>query len=160
MEVSSLLPSSSQWAVIAQGAWAVPVVLLAYQLLIDFVPLAPFNDVTVVPFGKKVGSFLMNYAPLLLIAFALHDRSRTGVMLSTLGCFLYLLGHLNAWWRPYFFGATNKELTEYQALFQRTFKILPKIGTNPVPDVQHMILGVIVLTMTVATAAVWLSQQL
>lgn len=159
MEISSLFQAPGLQALIARGAWALPIVLLAYQILIDFVPLAPFNDVKAVPFGKKVGGLLMNYSPLILIAFALHDGSPIGVMLSTVGCLLYLLGHLNAWWRPYLFGATKKELIEYQAMFQRTFKILPRIATNPVPDVQHMILGVVVLAMTVTTTAVWLSQQ-
>lgn len=64
-----------------------------------------------------------------------------------LGSGLYLLGHLNTWWRPYFFGASPKEQQEYARLFQRTYKVLPPIRNNPVPDAEHMLLGLIVVAM-------------
>ena len=140
------------WQFIAMVA---PLVFLAYQLLIDFVPMAPWNDTSTRTNKERMGELIFNYTPLLLIAFGFSQTSRTGWLVSAIGATLYFVGHLNAWWRPYFFGANEKEMIDYKKHFSRTLKFLPARGENhPIPDAEHVVIGIICIGMVVTA---WLA---
>ncbi len=108
-----------------------PLLLIGYQLFIDWIDVFPWNDIGTKTFRERTLETALNYAPLLLISFAFFHPSPMGILLGMLGSYLYLFGHLNAWWRPYFFGASAKEQQEYTRLFQRTYKVLPSIDNQP-----------------------------
>lgn len=124
-------------------------VFLGYQLLIDFVPMAPWNDTSTRDNKTRIMELIFNYAPLLLIAYGFSQINRTGWLISAIGATLYFVGHLNAWWRPYFFGASEKEMEEYKKHFSRTYKFLPARGNNPIPDAEHVVIGIICIGMVV-----------
>ncbi len=137
------------------AAMVTPLVFLAYQLLIDFVPMAPWNDTSTRTNKERIGELVFNYTPLLLIAFGFSQTSRTGWLISVIGATLYFVGHLNAWWRPYFFGANEKEMADYKKHFSRTLKFLPTRGeNNPIPDAEHVVIGIICIAMVVTA---WLA---
>lgn len=140
-------------------AASVPLLLLAYQLFINWVNVFPWNDASVKTLRERTLETGLNYAPLLLISFAFFRPSLIGVLWAMIGSYLYLLGHLNAWWRPYFFGASAKEQQDYLRLFQRTYKILPPIGNNPIPDVEHIVLGLIVVGMCLCSTLAYLTYR-
>lgn len=127
-----------------------PLVLLAYQLCIDWLPLFPWNDRETKSARDRLLETIINYSPLLLISFGFTRASHTGWIICMVGTIVYLIGHLNAWWRPYFLGATEKEQEEYKRLFSRTYKFLPPIGNNPIPDAEHVVLGSITLLMVLS----------
>ena len=136
------------------AAMLAPLIFLGYQLLIDFVPMLPWNDTSTRTAKHRLLEALFNYSPLLLIAYGFSQSSRTGWLISAIGATLYFIGHLNAWWRPYFFGASTKEMEEYKTHFSRTFKFLPARGTNPIPDAEHVVIGLICIGMVVC---VWVA---
>lgn len=122
-----------------------PLVLLGYQILIDWVDLFPWNDVSLKSTKVRLLEVFGNYPPLLLSAFLFHLGHRTALMVGLAIPLLITVMHLHAWWRPYFFGASEAELVTYRENFGRTLKVLPAIGENPVPDAEHMVVGLLFL---------------
>jgi hypothetical protein len=64
---------------------------------------------------------------------------------------LCLVGHIFAWWVPYFWGhysAFTKQ--EYEFSFSKTIKILPPIKDHPIPDLEHMPVGILALVWCIA----------
>lgn len=131
------------------AALLAPLIFLGYQFLIDFIPMPPWNDTSTRTVKHRLLEVLFNYSPLLLIAYGFSQTSRTGWLISAIGATLYFIGHLNAWWRPYFFGASAREMEEYKTHFSRTFKFLPARGENPIPDAEHVVIGLICIGMVV-----------
>ena len=78
-----------------------PLVLLAYQLLIDWVPLLPWNDTAAKTTRGRLLEAFVNYSPLLLVSYGFGTGAHRAQLWSLIGSAAYLLGHLNAWWRPY-----------------------------------------------------------
>ena len=130
-----------------QLAMIMPFIFLAYQLLIDWANLFPWNDIATKTPKTRLIELLLNYSPLLLIAYGFYQHTPTAKLYALIGSVAYLIGHLNAWWRPYLFGASAKEKAEYEQYFSRTYKFLPPIGEHPIPDSEHVVLGFICLLM-------------
>lgn len=130
-----------------QLAACMPLIFLAYQLLIDWVNLFPWNDLSTKTPKTRLLELLLNYSPLLLITYGFQQATPTSQLFALVGSVAYLIGHLNAWWRPYFFGASPKEIVEYNQYFSRTYKFLPPIEDHPIPDGEHVVLGLICLAM-------------
>ncbi|MEH7333527.1 hypothetical protein V7161_12875 [Neobacillus drentensis] len=59
---------------------------------------------------------------------------------------IILIMHLFAWWLPYFFGFPLAVKADYEKYFSRTYKILPPIKDHIIPDVEHIGVGVLLLT--------------
>jgi hypothetical protein len=53
---------------------------------------------------------------------------------------MLMLGMYASWYKPYFFGPTQKELDLYQALFAGTHSILPVRHGFPGPNTLHLVL--------------------
>jgi hypothetical protein len=53
---------------------------------------------------------------------------------------MMMLGMYTSWYKPYFFGPTQKELDLYQALFAGTHSILPVRHGYPGPNTLHLVL--------------------
>lgn len=137
-------------------AIAPPLLLFAYQLVLDWVNLFPWNDLAAKSARTRALEFVLNYSPLLLIAYAFWRPSRVSELYGLLGSVAYLLGHLNAWWRPYLLGATPREQAEYQAQFARTHKFLPARRDHPVPDAAHIGVGLLCLLLVLGSGlAYW-----
>ncbi len=139
-----------------QVATLLPLLFLSYQLLIDWVNLFPWNDIATKTAKTRLLELLLNYSPLLLIAYGFHQATPTPKLYALMGSLAYLVGHLNAWWRPYLLGATPNQKAEYQQYFSRTYTFLPPIGDHPIPDAAHVVLGSICLLMVISSFLAYL----
>ena len=52
-----------------------------------------------------------------------------------------------AWWIPYFFGASQEDMLDYQETFGKTYKFLTSKDNHPAPDACHTILGILTCTV-------------
>jgi hypothetical protein len=79
-------------------------------------------------------------------------------------CYMVFLGiQLSIWWRRYIFGASAEEIQDYNEKFGETIKILPSFRNHVPPDLQHLVLQTITLTIiivtTIATVALFNMQS-
>ncbi|MEW9529874.1 hypothetical protein [Microbispora sp. NPDC049125] len=130
-------------------ALVTPLVLVAYLLVIDWVPLFPFNDLEVQSVRERVGAGAANYPVILAISVA--AALDAGVVALVLAC-LTMAGHLVNWWLPYFGVSFAAQRETYRREYARTWKVLPTEGRAVVIDVQHMVVGVMTVVMLVAVA--------
>ncbi len=128
-------------------AGVLPLVLLAYLVLIDWVPLRRWNDRAARATRDHMTASAMSYGPLLVISYASFHGSRPGTSLALLLSALYLAGHIRFWWIPYFFGASAEHREQHEWFYSRTLKFWPPIGDHPIPDAQHTIVGALTLLM-------------
>ncbi|MDN3019577.1 hypothetical protein PH210_25770 [Paenibacillus sp. BSR1-1] len=127
-------------------AWVLPLVFLLYQIVIDFLDLYPFNDIH--SRDKRLRKFevLGNYPPLIIIsACFFFDNVIANWVGYTLTSIIMIM-HLFAWWLPYLFGFPLTVKADYEKYFSRTYKILPSIKDHIIPDVEHIGVGVLLLT--------------
>jgi hypothetical protein len=122
-----------------------PLSLVGYLLIIDFVDLYPLNDISQRKKHDRIAE-LFNYFIFIVGALcAMSDISPfiyCAFGIATVG----LLGHITAWWIPYFFGHYSKfTKEEYDFAFSRTIKILPPIKDHPIPDLEHLPVGIILV---------------
>jgi hypothetical protein len=122
-------------------------ILLLILLVQDTVNLAPFNNL-----GAQVrhlGWTKLVLGTLFTVSGAVVSLSLTirfeGMTLP-LGAKLFfvlwwsmlMLGMYASWYKPYFFGPTQKELDLYRALFAGTHSILPMRKGFPGPNTLHL----------------------
>jgi hypothetical protein len=66
--------------------------------------------------------------------------------------FVLFAVEIATWWLPYLFGPSPKWLEIYSRIHSQTLTLLPRRGTNPVPNLEHLILQL----LTALTASVTL----
>jgi hypothetical protein len=80
--------------------------------------------------------------------------SWTGYFATAIIAFLiasiYLVGHIAAWWIPYFFGCSQQWKERMNYAFGRTMKILPPIKDHPIPNLEHLPVGLFIVGWFVA----------
>jgi hypothetical protein len=134
-----------------------PVVWLGWLALIDWVPLAPLNDLRPDNRRERRIAAAVNYPVPVLITGGIavgQDWSRTTALVL---CGLCLAGHLANWWLPYLGLSTAGQREAYARDYARTWKVLPTRGRAVVIDVQHMVVGLLTLAMSATTLAATLA---
>ena len=126
--------------------------LAAYLLITDWVDLAPWNKVDDLPVRQKLLISVANYTPLLFIAVAVLVGGGVLVVLALLVGVVDLAMHIAYWWLPYVRGASVEQLAEREQLFGGTTTFLPAIGAHPIPNAQHVVVGILMGAMVVCTA--------
>jgi polyferredoxin len=129
------------------------ITLAVYLLATDWINLAPWNNVEDLPRRQKLLISVANYTPLLFIAFAVLQQSLVLVILAAVVAAVDLTMHVSYWWLPYLRGASEDQNAEHARLFGGTTSFLPRIGDHPIPNGQHVVVGVLMVAMFVATAA-------
>jgi hypothetical protein len=137
-------------ATIAAG---LAITLAVYLLVTDWRDLAPWNNVGDLPVRQKLLISLANYTPLLFIAFAIAQQNRILVVLAVVVGGVDLLMHVAFWWLPYLRGATAEHQQEHARMFGGTTTFLPAIGDHPIPNAQHVVVGVLMLAMFATSVA-------
>ncbi len=127
------------------------IALAVYLVVTDWVSLPPWNKVDDVPLRQKVLLSLTNYTPLLVIALAVVQDSRILVAVALFVGAVDLLLHIAYWWLPYLRGTSEEQKAERASLFGGTTTFLPPIGDHPIPNAQHVVVGVLMLLMVAAT---------
>ncbi len=74
-----------------------------------------------------------------------------GSLLSLIIATLCLMGYLLSWWKPYLFGCSENWRRKYNEKFSRTIKIFPPIKDHPIPDAEHLPVGVLTIIWLIAT---------
>ncbi len=133
------------------AAVVAPLALLVYLLLLDFVDLFPWNDLSVVTVREQVLGILINDLIILLIAAAFMQSRRVLQFLAVLASALFVLGHIVTWWIPYFFGTSSAAMQEHAYLYGRTTTFLPPIQDHPRPNAAHVVVGVLALATLICT---------
>jgi hypothetical protein len=138
-------------------AIAAPLFWLLWLALTDWVPMFPLNDLMPGNLRPRLLAAVINYPVPLFIAIgiALHQPWSLWTALGL--CLLTLAGHIANWWLPYFGFDSAAQRQVYARDYARTLKILPAQGRTIVPDVQHMIVGVLTLAMLATTLAATLT---
>jgi hypothetical protein len=136
-----------------KAALVLQILLLAYWLTMEVVDVFPWNDLGSRPAGYDLrSSIAFNALQLLaymgMFAFGLRPLA----MLSILGYAGYLAWQMWVWWKPYALGAGSAWQGLYSDQFLRTLKILPADSAHLAPDVQHIVLHVLILLVLIAAA--------
>ena len=134
-------------------AAAIALVLALYLLITDWVDLAPWNNVGDLPRRQKLLLSLTNYTPLVLLAFFVLQQDPILVSLAVVIASVDLLLHLMYWWLPYLRGASAAQTAEHANLFGGTTTFLPRIGDHPIPNAQHVVVGILMVLMWAASLA-------
>jgi hypothetical protein len=123
-------------------------ILLVLYLIQDTVPMAPLNNVPALV--KKVGWIKVIIATLImsgLLALSLYLTIRypappVPVMLKIFYVVwwgIQMIGMYYAWYKPYIFGPTAKELADYQEMHVGTHSFLPVRKGYPGPNTWHVV---------------------
>jgi len=132
-------------------AAAFAVALAAYLLITDWVDLAPWNKVDDLPVRQKLLISVANYTPLLFIAVAVPQGGLLAVLALLVGV-VDLAMHIAYWWLPYLRGTSAEQVAERERLFGGTTTFLPTIGNHPIPNAQHVVVGILMAAMVAFTA--------
>jgi hypothetical protein len=123
-------------------------ILILLNLVQDTVNLSPFNNlgaqVRRLGWPKLVIGTLLNTSPLavslyLTIRFDGVSLPLSAKLFFVLWSGMTLVGMFMSWYKPYFFGPTQKELGHYQAVFGGTHSILPVRHGFPGPNTLHLV---------------------
>ncbi|QKW21212.1 hypothetical protein HUT16_21030 [Kitasatospora sp. NA04385] len=134
-------------------AVALPLAWLAWLVLTEWVPMFPLNDLKPGNLRLRLLAAAVNYPFPLAISAGIALNSHWSLVTALVLCGVVLTGHLLSWWIPYFGYSTAAQRELYQRDYARTLKVLPTEGHGVVPDVQHVVVGVLTLLMTAGTAA-------
>jgi hypothetical protein len=135
------------------------IVIILYWEITQYVNLFPYNDVTSLDFHDSLAASLANDVPKIFIIIVflvgLHRLKNPlfpWFVASSVIYYMVFLGiQLSIWWQRYLFGATAKELQDYNEKFGETIKILPSFGNHVPPDLQHIVLQTITVTIIIVT---------
>ncbi|HEV2613825.1 MAG TPA: hypothetical protein VGV92_03850 [Gammaproteobacteria bacterium] len=131
----------SIWQIIAIAS---PILLALYLLITDYIDLFPYNDVSKHTEDDRKKERLNYILPLIsALASAFGYIITDLIALITAGIYLY--GHIQWWWIPYFWGTTTERKQRYQKKFGHTLKVLPAIKDHPIPNLEHMPVGLLII---------------
>jgi hypothetical protein len=133
--------------------YLLPLCLLLYQIIIDFVPLFPFNDVQSKDKRLRKYEVLGNYPPLLVISLCFYLKHEISLWIGYVITSIIMVMHLFAWWIPYFFGFPNNVRSDYKKYFSRTYKFLPAIKDHIILDAEHVGVGILLVASLVTQSA-------
>lgn len=139
-------------------ALTLQIILLIYFGVTSMVSLFPFNGVRfrftregraaqIAHYGDSVANTaLMAVAP---VGFILRGPS-----LMRFGIAYYLVFiavQVPFWWLPYYLGPSSWWLNHYTKIHRETITVLPRRGTNPVPNLEHLTLQCLIVLTTAVT---------
>jgi hypothetical protein len=135
------------------------IAIILYWEITQYVNLFPYNDVVGLDFHDNLTASLANDVPkiCIIIVFLLGLRWLKNpwfpwFVASSVIYYMVFLGiQISIWWGRYLFGASAKELQDYNEKFGETIKILPSFGNHVPPDLQHLVLQTITVTIIIVT---------
>jgi hypothetical protein len=134
---AALMPLASQIA------------LAIYLQFIEWVPVPPWNDIS-----RGNGQEWLDLAIAVisvLLALGTWRRWRPILGAAVLWLCLWLWLQVTSWWVPYFTGGSAQWRSVYARVFSRTYKFLPAIRDNPIPDAAHTVLTLLIIVALAST---------
>jgi hypothetical protein len=131
-------------------AVAAQLLCASYLQFIEWVPLAPWNNIA----NGNQQEVLDVVLAVLQVAFALAFayRLRWAMALGLAGYSAWFALQIHSWWRPYLFAGYRVGPNWW---FAHTYKFLPQIGNRPTPDAAHVVLQITLLLVIVTGFAAW-----
>lgn len=127
------------------------IIHLVYHQVTTLFDFFPFNGVRLSSWQLRLTDAGTSLIPMAVppIGFIFHNQSlmQVGVVCN----FILLGGEIATWWVPYFFGPSPKWLEIYNQIHRQTITVIPRRGSNPVVNLEHLILMVLTLLTTVVT---------
>jgi len=117
--------------------------LCVYFTVVHWVPLFPWNNLTVRLFPEETRVNLVWTIVIAIGTVGYISQIHWLMIVILIFWNVWMVGHIFAWWVPYFRGASEKEMEDYKKVFGTTLKFLPAIGNHPIPDACHTVLGVL-----------------
>ena len=142
--------------------WAIALTLniihLAYHQVTSNFDFFPFNNIRNYTFKQRIAEVSVNLVTMgfPVVAMAIKDHTMIGIACFFLG--FVLCGEYLSWWKPYFFGATEKWKNIYNKIHKDTITILPPNKGNPVPNLEHSILHLLTLCTFIFTTIYYFKQ--
>ena len=132
-------------------AIALQIIHVLYHQVTTLLDLFPFNGVRFYSRREQlleagINLVLMSLPPL---GFVLHVPSL--MLFGVVYYFVLLAVEFTTWWVPYLFGPSQKWLDVYTRIHSQTITVLPRRGTNPVPNLEHLILHSLSLLTAIVT---------
>jgi hypothetical protein len=128
-------------------------VLLVYHQATTLFDFFPFNGVRAnTPRERRIEA-AVNFVFMAFPLFAFVLRKPSLMEAGVICNFIVLGAEFATWWIPYFFGPSPKWLEIYSRVQGPTITVLPRRGTSPVPNLEHLILMVLTLLAAVGTLA-------
>ena len=128
-----------KFALVTQAALAV------YLQVVEWIPLGRWNNVANGNGQETTDIILAVLQAVILIFYWKRWRWAMLAGFGLYGFWLYL--EINSWWVPYFRGASPQFMRFYEHWFGNTYKFLPPIDGHPVPDAEHTVILVLLVTV-------------
>ena len=138
--ILSAQPETAPWlraAIVCQTAVA------AYLQIVEWIPLGHWNNVTNGNGQGQLDVIIAVSQIAILICF--WKRWRWLMLVGVAVNIWWAYMEIQSWWIPYFFGGSAQWMETYNHWFKNTWKILPAIGSHPVPDAEHTVLLALIL---------------
>jgi hypothetical protein len=133
------------------------IVHVLYHQVTTLLDFFPFNGVRFYSTREKIleagiNLVLMSLPPIGFI-FRIHSLMTFGVVYY----FVLLTIEFFTWWKPYFFGASQKWIDIHSHIHSQTITVLPRRRNNPAPNLEHLILDSLSFLTAIATLAAYCS---
>ena len=140
-------------------AIALQIIHLLYHQVTTLFDFFPFNGVRLSSWQLRLTDAGTAFVPMVIspVGFIFHYQPlmEIGVVCN----FIILGGEIATWWIPYFFGPSPKWLEIYNKTHRQTITVIPRRGSNPVMNLEHLILMVLTLLTAVVTLIAYRSLQ-
>lgn len=139
------------WAVLAQAASTI------WFAVTHWIDLKPLNhlDEEAFPHERRTNLILHFFQLASIGGFLFYIK---GLMLiGVIFWSVSMLGHILSWWLPYFFGWPKAFLKNAVADNAKTYHFLPPRDNHPIPDLNHCIIGALLVVVTLSSWIVYLT---
>lgn len=136
-------------------AIGIALLLLCWLVITEWVPMFPVNDLRGIGVKERLQAGAANYPFQLVVAGLVAWHERWSLIVAAVLAGAQLVSHVVQWWLPYLGWSTKGQRTGYRRQFTRTLSVLPRAGRDVVPDVQHMVVGM--LSTALFGTTVWLA---
>lgn len=140
-------------------AIVVQLVHLLYHQVTTLVDFFPFNGVRFATCREHLIDAVSGFVPMALPPLGFIFRRPDWMEIGVVCNFVILGGEIATWWIPYFFGPSPKWLEIYSKIHRQTITVLPRRGTNPVPNLEHLILMALTVLTTIVSWVAYRSTQ-
>lgn len=128
-----------------------PLVLLAYLVVTEWVPMFPWNDLAAQPARRRALAAAINYPVMVLTSALFAVGTTVTTLVAAALCLTVVAGNINSWWFPYFTGRGSASMRrDWEREYGRTLKLLPTAGHVVTPDAQHVVVTAIAWSMLIA----------
>jgi hypothetical protein len=121
-----------------------------HQLTLHF-DFYPFNNIHAIPSGRRM---IKSLAGGLLALFPLISLRSGNLILIEMALVLLVVmvsREFWLWWVPYLTRPSEEWRNWYQQVFRETVRVLPPIRDNPIPNLEHCILHLLILSSLFST---------